>query len=150
MKKANYIVAGIFAAFGAVIMTVALGFPPSNHGVPGPGVFPIIIGALTLFCSATLALSTARMKKEDDVPIKLLGPDALRVYVTMGGLVVYLTLMPMLGFVVTTIVMLTLLIKWFSKKAWWLSALIAAIFTVAIFALFGYVLNVPMSFGLLI
>lgn len=150
MKKANFVIAAIFAAFGVAIIAVALGYPPSNHGVPGPGVFPLIIGGLTIFCSATLAVATARMKREDDVAIKLLSPDALRVYVTMGGLAVYLALMPMIGFVVTTSVMLTLFCKWFSKKAWWVCALIGVVFSVCVFALFGFVLNVPMRFGLLI
>ena len=150
MKKANYVVSGIFALFGAALIAIALGFPPSSHGVPGPGVFPIIVGALTLICSATLALVTTFRMREEDVPLKLLTRDALNVYITMGGLIVYLVLMPMLGFVVTTSVMLTLFIKWFSKKAWWVCALIGVLFSAGVFALFGFVLHVPMRFGLLI
>lgn len=150
MKKANFIVSGVFAAFAIVIIAISLGYPPSNHGVPGPGMFPILIAGLILISALTLALLTLRMPKEKDTQIDLKSKNVLNVYITMAGLIVYAITFPLIGFIVTTSVMLVLYIKWFGKRPWWKCILISLLFTVAIFFLFGSVLNVPMRFGLLI
>jgi len=150
MKKANFIVSGVFAAFAIVIIAISLGYPPSNHGVPGPGMFPILIAGLILISALTLALLTLRMPKEKDTQIDLKSKNVLNVYITMAGLIVYAITFPLIGFIVTTSIMLVLYIKWFGKRPWWKCILISLLFTIAIFFLFGSVLNVPMRFGLLI
>lgn len=150
MKKANFVVSGIFAAFALVVIFIAKGYPPSNHGVPGPGMFPIIIAVLMLISSIVLFINTLRMPTTGDTEIDLKSRSILNVYVSMGGLILYIVLLPMLGFVSTTSVMLSLFIKWFSKRPWWKSILIAVLFTVGIYLLFGTVLNVPMRFGFIL
>ncbi|ADY13544.1 tripartite tricarboxylate transporter TctB family protein [Sphaerochaeta globosa] len=150
MKKANFIVSGVFAAFAIVIIAISLGYPPSNHGVPGPGMFPILIAGLILISALTLALLTLRMPKEKDTEIDLKSKNVLNVYITMAGLIVYAITFPLIGFIVTSSIMLTLYIKWFGKRSWWKCILIGVLFSIGIFLLFGSVLNVPMRFGLLI
>ena len=150
MKKANFIVSGTFTLFAIIIIGISLGYPPSNHGVPGPGMFPIIIASLIIVSAVTLVIQTLRMPKENDSAVDLSSKNVLNVYVSMAGLIVYAVLLPMLGFLSTTTVMLVLFIKWFSKRPWWKSILISVLFTLVIFLLFGSVLNVPMRFGLLL
>ncbi len=127
-----------------------MGYPPSNHGVPGPGMFPILIASLILISALVLVIQTLRMPKTGDTAIDLKSKNVLNVYITMTGLIVYIVLMPMIGFIVATSIMLVLYIKWFGKRPWWECILISVVFTIAIFLLFGSVLNVPMRFGLLI
>ncbi|MBJ2356509.1 tripartite tricarboxylate transporter TctB family protein [Sphaerochaeta sp. S2] len=150
MRKANFIVSGVFTAFAILIIAVSLTYPPSNHGVPGPGMFPIIIASLIILSSLSLFITTLRMGKEADTSVDLKSKNVMNVYVTMVGLVLYFILLPLVGFVTTSIVMLILYIKWFSKRPWWKTVLISVIFVLAIFFLFGSVLNVPMRFGMLI
>lgn len=150
MRKANFIVSGVFTAFAILIIAVSLTYPPSNHGVPGPGMFPIIIASLIILSSLSLFITTLRMGKEADTSVDLKSKNVMNVYVTMVGLVLYFILLPLVGFVTTSIVMLVLYIKWFSKRPWWKTILISVIFVLAIFFLFGSVLNVPMRFGMLI
>lgn len=150
MKKANFVVSGLFAVFAIVIIAISMGYPPSNHGVPGPGMFPIIIACLILLSALILVIQTLRMPKAKDTKIDLKSKNILNVYITMAGLVVYVVLLPMIGLIVTTSIMLALYIRWFGKRAWWKCILISVLFTMGIFLLFGSVLNVPMRFGLLI
>jgi len=150
MRKANFIVSGVFTAFAIFTIAVSLTYPPSNHGVPGPGMFPIIIASLIILSSLSLFITTLRMGKEADTSVDLKSKNVMNVYVTMVGLVLYFILLPLVGFVTTSIVMLILYIKWFSKRPWWKTVLISVIFVLAIFFLFGSVLNVPMRFGMLI
>ncbi|MDD3903640.1 MAG: tripartite tricarboxylate transporter TctB family protein [Sphaerochaeta sp.] len=150
MRKANFIVAGVFIAFAIAIIAISLGYPPSNHGVPGPGMFPIIIASLIIFSAVVLIIATLKMKESQNTKVDLTSKNVVNVYITMAGLVVYFLLLPNVGFITTTTIMLVLYIKWFSKRPWWKCILISILFTLAIFFLFGSVLNVPMRYGFLI
>ncbi|MFA5448375.1 MAG: tripartite tricarboxylate transporter TctB family protein [Sphaerochaeta sp.] len=150
MKKANFIVSGLFAAFALVVIFIAKGYPPSNHGVPGPGMFPILIASLILISSVILFIFTLRMPQRTDDTIDLKSRSIINVYVTMAGLILYIAVLPLIGFVTSTSIMLILYMKWFSKRPLWKCVLISVLFTVGIFLLFGNVLNVPIRFGLLI
>jgi putative tricarboxylic transport membrane protein len=104
----------------------------------------IIIAALTLF------FTTLKMTESQDTAIDLVSPKIMNVYITMVGLIVYVILLPNVGFISTTSVMLYLFIKWFSKRPWWKCIIISLTFTLAIYGLFGSVLNVPMRYGFLV
>ena len=150
MRKANFIASGLFTAFAIFIITISSKYPPSNHGVPGPGVFPIIIATLIILSAIALIVVTLKSSAKGDTEVDLKSKNIINVYIAMTGLVIYLVLLPMLGFVSTTFVMLLLYVRWFSKRAWWKCIVISLVFTLAIFFLFGTVLNVPMRFGLII
>lgn len=150
MKKANYVISGGFTLFALAIIFLSRSYPPSNHGVPGPRMFPLIIATLIILSSAILFFNTLKMKPEDDKAVDLTSKSVLNVYVTIAGLIVYITLLPLLGFISTTSVMLLLFFKWFSSYAWWKCLLISVLFSVGIWLLFGMVLNVPMRYGVLI
>ncbi|MDT4762781.1 tripartite tricarboxylate transporter TctB family protein [Sphaerochaeta sp. PS] len=150
MRKANFIVSGVFTAFALLIIALSLTFPPSNHGVPGPGIFPFIIAALIIISAVALLITTLIAGPKLDSKIDLRSKNIINVYITMAGLVVYTVLLPMVGFITTTTVMLYLYIRWFSKRSWWKCAVISLLFTLAIYFLFGLVLNVPMRFGLVL
>ena len=132
----------------AAIIAIAYGYPPSNHGVPGPGMFPIIIAGVMLAAAAVLAIETLRSASDENVDLR--SRNVLTVYITMAGFIAYLVLLPRIGFVTTTAAMLTIFMRWFSGKAWWKVILTACVFTLAIYFLFGSVLKVPMRFGLLL
>jgi len=150
MRKANFIASGVFTAFAIFIITISSKYPPSNHGVPGPGMFPIIIASLIIVSAIALVVVTVKSRAIDDTEVDLKSKNIINVYITMTGLIIYLLLLPIVGFVSTTFVMLLLYVKWFSKRSWWKCIIISLVFTLAIFFLFGTVLNVPMRFGLLI
>ncbi len=150
MRKANFIASGVFIAFAIFIITISSQYPPSNHGVPGPGMFPIIIASLIIVSAIALVVVTVKSSALKDTQVDLKSKNIINVYITMTGLIIYLVLLPLLGFVSTTFVMLLLYLKWYSKRAWWKCVTISLVFTLAIFFLFGTVLNVPIRFGLLI
>lgn len=150
MRKANFIASGLFVAFAIFIITLSSTYPPSNHGVPGPGIFPIIIASIIILSAIALVFFTIKSKAMADTEVDLKSKNIINVYIAMTGLIIYLLLLPMVGFVSTTFVMLMLYIKWFSKRSWWKCIVISLVFTLAIFFLFGTVLNVPIRFGLII
>ena len=151
MKKGNIVLSVICAILGITVIAIASGYPTAadyGTGVPGPGLWPIVISVAILICSALLMLRSLKMKSEDDTDIALWTPGTKRVYITMIILVIYTILLEPLGFLLSTTAMLFVFIQWFAKKKWYITLIISAAITVVVYLAFNYLLNVPMDFGL--
>lgn len=153
MKKMNLIFAGICAAIGALLIILAAGYPTAadyGTGVPGPGLWPIVISAVMLAMSALLAMKSIKMPAEKNTEVPMWNQGTKRVYITMGILFAYVAVLEFLGFIIATTVMEAIFIHWFAKKKPWVTAVIALVVTLVIYCVFQYVLNVPVgSFGIL-
>ena len=153
MKKMNLIFAGICAAIGALLIILAAGYPTAadyGTGVPGPGLWPIVISAVMLAMSALLVMKSIKMPAEKNTDVPMWNEGTKRVYITMGILFAYVAVLEFLGFIIATTVMEAIFIHWFAKKKPWVTAVIALVVTLVIYCVFQYVLNVPVgSFGIL-
>ena len=148
MRKANMVLSSIFGIFSIVVIVYTSSFPGANRGVPGPGMWPIMICVLMLACSVSVFINALRAKTGEPFPVAT--RDNIRVYITIASLIVYLFLMPKLGFVVTSIPFTAVYIKWFHKGKIFLSILYAALAVIATFLVFTRVLMVPLRFGMFI
>lgn len=151
MKKGNLLTAALCIILGAVIIAVASGYPTAadyGTGVPGPGLWPIVISILMLVCSALLIFNTMRMKPEENTKIELKSSNQIRVYICMGILLVYVAVLETVGFIISTIVMQFIFMQWFAKKKPWITLIISVAVTMVVYAAFKYILNVPIDFGM--
>ena len=153
MKKMNLIFAGICAAIGAFLIILAAGYPTAadyGTGVPGPGLWPIVISAVMLAMAALLAIKSIKMPAEKNVNVPMWNEGTKRVYITMGILFAYVAVLEFLGFIIATTIMEAIFIHWFAKKKPVFTVLISVVVTLVIYVVFQYVLNVPVgSFGIL-
>ena len=153
MKKMNFIFAGICAVLGVLLIVLAAGYPTAadyGTGVPGPGLWPIVISAVMLAMAALLVMKSVKMPAEKNVDIPLWNEGTKLVYITMGILFAYVAVLEFLGFIIATTVMEAIFIQWFAKKKPWITVIIALVVTLVIYCVFQYVLNVPVgSFGIL-
>ncbi len=153
MKKLNLIFAGICAAIGAFLIVLAAGYPTAadyGTGVPGPGLWPIVISAVMLAMAALLVMKSIKMPAEKNVDVPMWNEGTKRVYITMGILFAYTLVLEFLGFIIATTIMEAIFIQWFAKKKPWITVLISLVVTLVIYVVFQYVLNVPVgSFGIL-
>lgn len=153
MKKMNLIFAGICAAIGALLIVLASGYPTAadyGTGVPGPGLWPIVISAFMLAMAALLVIKSLKMPAEKNVDVPMWNEGTKRVYLTIAILFAYVAVLEFLGFIIATTIMEAVFIQWFAKKKPWITAIIAVAVTLVIYVVFQYVLNVPVgSFGLL-
>ena len=151
MKKANFIVSIVCAILGVGVIMIASGYPDAEAygtGVPGPGLWPIVISGVMLVCAALLMFKTLKMKPEDDdTEVILWSADTRRVYISMLILLIYTIILEPVGFILSTIAMLLIFIQWFSKKKWYMSLIISAALSLGIYSIFKFVLNVPIDFG---
>ena len=153
MKKMNLIFSGICAAIGVFLIVLAAGYPTAadyGTGVPGPGLWPIVISAVMLAMAALLVMKSVKMPAEKNVDIPMWNEGTKRVYITIAILFAYVAVLEFLGFIIATTVMEAIFIQWFAKKKPWITALLSVVITLVIYVVFQYVLNVPVgSFGLL-
>ena len=139
MKKGNLVLAAICAVTGIGIIAVASGYPTAadyGTGVPGPGLWPTVISVVLLACTAILLYRTTGTR---------------RVYLAMGILVVYLLVLPFLGFIISTFLLELIFIQWFAKKNPIITAIISAAITMVVYCAFRFLLNVPVNtFGIFV
>ena len=154
MKKGNLVLAAICAVTGIGIIAVASGYPKAadyGTGVPGPGLWPIVISVVLLACTAILLYRTLKMPPEKNSKIELWTTGTRRVYLAMGILVVYLLVLPFLGFIISTFVLELIFIQWFAKKNPIITAIISAAITMVVYCAFRFLLNVPVNtFGIFV
>ena len=153
MKKINLIFSGICAVIGILLIVLAAGYPTAadyGTGVPGPGLWPIVISAFMLTLAALLVMKSIKMPAEKNVDVPMWNEGTKRVYITMGILFAYTLVLQFLGFIIATTIMEAIFIQWFAKKKPWITAIISLVVTLVIYVVFQYVLNVPVgSFGIL-
>ena len=148
MKSANIVASLGFIAFAIIVIAYThTVFPSGSHGVPGPGVFPIMVSSVMLLAGLTILFNHLRLKESE--PILWFQKDSIRVYITMGIMIVYAFLTPIVGFFVTTFIFLVLIIKWFSKRSVLYSSAYALGITGFVYVSFSIILRVPLRFGFL-
>ncbi|KXL53449.1 tripartite tricarboxylate transporter TctB family protein [Anaerotignum neopropionicum] len=151
MKKGNIVFSLICIVLGLYIIIVTMGYPKAavyGTGVPGPGMWPGIIAGCLVVVSMVLLIKSIRMPKEVAEKVSERMNGSKRVLITMIGLVAYVALLNILGFIISTVVMLFAFIQWFSRGKIWESMLISVVTTLFIYCVFRFLLNVPVNFGL--
>lgn len=142
MKKGNLIFAGIFTLLSVAVITRSCMYPEGQNGIPGPGFFPILVAVVML-------LASLRMKPDEDRPLVLSSPDNKRAYKAMGIMLAYLIIMPVVGFCVTTFLLLLIQIRWLSPYRFRTCCGISLLVVALIYVVFRLVLNVSLGFGIL-
>lgn len=150
MKKGNIIIASIFAVLAFFIIFMARMLPVATDGVPGPGFWPILIAIIMLLSSISVIIQTIKTKSQNEKQIVFLSKDTIRVYITMGGLILYLILMGTLGFLTSTLIMTFCFITWFGSYKIYINLILSIAISGIIYAIFKFILKVPFSFGMLI
>lgn len=119
MKKANLIVSAVMVVMAIVIIAVSSTYPKAEAygtGAPGPGLWPICISVVVILMSGLLAVKTLRSSEEDDESLVFFDTNRFRVYLTMGVLWIYVFLLKPVGFILSTVSMVSFFTWWFSKK----------------------------------
>jgi len=132
-----------------------LSLPPYYRvpGVPGPSVFPLILGAIMGGAALWLLIFPGKQEKSKRSPSessrwhRLL--KAWRFFLMWGLLIAYVFLMPGLGFILSSAVLLTALFFLLGEKRWYLGIPIALVFTIGIYMAFAKGLQIRLPLGIL-
>ncbi len=150
--RASDLTTGLIIAIGGLAVAgYALTFPPMPGQPVGPSLFPTIIGTGLALVGAVLAVSGL---KQRGVPWLAIDgwartPRALaRVALVIASLIAYTLVVDALGFLVTGVVLLSMLFAAFGARRAWILPIAIGV-TVAMHYAFYTWLGVPLPWGLL-
>jgi putative tricarboxylic transport membrane protein len=137
----------VVAASGAYLLS-GLALPLGTTAKPGPGFFPLAIGAfgaiMALVWTAAAFRRAPAAAAEPTTPADARG----RVLATAAALIGFCFLLRWVGYPVAALVFMTLLLRWLG--AGWRGAVVTGIASAAVsYYLFGVLLNVPLPHGFL-
>jgi hypothetical protein len=117
---------------------------------PGPGFFPFL-SAVVLGFSAIILLVTSslRKKKESFITDLWTGLKWSKVIWVLVSLFLYPFLLPILGYLITTVGLLTVLFSILGRSKAWVRGVNAVIITLISYVIFYFLLNVRLPKGFL-
>ncbi len=123
-------------------------------GVPGPTIFPFVLGLVMSGAALWLLIFPGRQTGQEKAVAAVtrrqgLLQDNWRFYLMWGILIAYVFLLPLLGFPICSIVLLATFFFLLGERRWYLGILIAGIFSFGIYFLFAKALQVNLPMGLL-
>jgi putative tricarboxylic transport membrane protein len=136
----------VVAASGAYLFG-ALALPAGTVARPGPGFFPLAIGAFGALLALGWAVIAFRRSGATATPVADRPPRLGRVVATAGSLVGFCVLLPWAGYPIAALVFVTLLLRWLGA-GWRAAAVIGLASAVASYYLFAVLLDVPLPGGI--
>jgi putative tricarboxylic transport membrane protein len=136
----------LFIVLGGGIMAQSVNLSLGNFHNPGPGFMPFILGFSMILLSL---LSYVESRPEADRQKMNLLKEEKPILLIFGGLILYLFLMNILGFYVSTFLLLMYLIRACGLKEGWRSVWISAATVIVVYVVFYKLFIIPFPEGVL-
>jgi hypothetical protein len=145
MKKAidrAFMVLWVLLGLGVCVNARALGV--LGRSGPDSGFFPMVTGVLILGSGVALLLTRDPDTAGNERFFELGRDSAIRVLLVSGALLGMIVLIPHIGFLLTGILVVPLLLRAIDERSWAFCIGVGALGATAIVLLFSRVLNVPL------
>ena len=155
MRGYETLFAGLILVAGIIYEGMALWMPRGRIGQPGPGFFPIIVGAFLILTAAgclVQAFMTRRMERLTVHSVETPASEdrqVARVWLLIGFLVLYAVAVQPVGFPIALMLFLAASIWIFGYRKWLPTLGIAAALTALSYLTFVLWLKVPLPLGIL-
>ncbi|MCI8648973.1 MAG: tripartite tricarboxylate transporter TctB family protein [Anaerotruncus sp.] len=148
MRKISIITSGIFIAISVFIFFMARTFPAGTNGALGPGFFPMALACIvTLLSAIQIYNSSVRPSEAEQQPADLLSKQSIRVWVSLGVLILYFIVMQLVGFILATPIFLFVMLIYFQVKNWVARIAVPLCTTAAVYFIFTTLLLVQLPAG---
>jgi putative tricarboxylic transport membrane protein len=142
LKKLGVFVALFFLIYGVVFFYLSLSLTYKSEFGPGPGFLPTWINGLLIVCSALYLIIAFKRDLTFIKDVLPKGEGFINVLVTIASLVLFMVIVPYVGFVFSSIITLFLL---FSRGyRWYVGLGIATTVTLIVFWVFGLIFGIPL------
>jgi putative tricarboxylic transport membrane protein len=152
MVQKEWILNVVMFLFGIVIIVKSLHLGLGSLARPGVGLFPFIAGvglSLVTFFPALKKFIAARKEYDRDGGQKFFGPSVINVLVSLIALVIYSFILPWLGYLISTFMLLAILFKIAGFRKWVFTLTVSFIAALATYIVFYYWLSVRLPKGIL-
>jgi uncharacterized BrkB/YihY/UPF0761 family membrane protein len=149
-KRVNVITGVVLLALAAFCIIYSLGMPLFDKYSPGPGLFPLLLGVIMALLSSSLIWEGIRAKT--DKAHKFTNKKGMtQAAVLILGLGVFAFLIPLLGYLIATFLLVVFVMKLVIHNSWKTALLTALTVSAMLFLIFSVALkvNLPESpFGI--
>ena len=142
-----------FLILSGIYLAASLSLPVGKVGKPGPGMVPVGIGIiLTVLCLLHVIevfffeKNRGVQKEEGGV---LTRADVLRVIGVVSVLIVYMILFPVLGYTLSTIILMVAVLRLLQMHGWLRIVLISILTSGCSYYIFDRFLDVPLPKGII-
>ncbi|RFU63866.1 tripartite tricarboxylate transporter TctB family protein [Peribacillus glennii] len=142
MRKGNFIVAILTMIFGVAVIYLSKDFPRVVSDAPGPGVFPTILGYLSIFLGVLLFISN--LKNKDIKKIYFFTKENKQVYGLVAIVIIYSISLNFIGFLWTTIAFLLTSIYFMGYRKKMYLIPVSVLFTLFIYFVFAVLFGTPL------
>ncbi len=157
MRAYETLFAGLVLAAGIVYEVMAWRMPRGRIGYPGPGFFPVAVGAVLVLTAAACLIQALLIKRPGDLavePAEKAAPvaqdrQAVRIWLLVGFLILYAFTLQPVGFPIAIILFLMASISVFGYRKWLPALGIAVALTIISYLTFVVWLKVPLPLGVL-
>lgn len=157
MRASETLFAGLVLAAGIAYEVMAWWMPRGKLGYPGPGFFPVIVGAVLVLTAAACLIQALLIRRPDGPAAAAEETAALapgsrqtaRIWFLIGFLILYAMTVQPLGFPIALTVFLVAAIWVFGYRRWLPALGIAAALTAISYLTFVVWLKVPLPLGIL-
>ena len=147
MARRNIIAACVLLAITLLYGVLTAGLPErSLPNTPGPAFFPwLITAALTILCGALLARGLRGTREPERAAPS---PVTLRGRLALAAFLIYLALLPVLGFLIASVPFFAALMFLYGEHRRAHIALTATLVPTLVFVVFRYAFQMPLPRGL--
>ena len=143
-KQADLVAAVILLLIGIYVSIEVSGYTKIASLDIGPAFFPRVLGSLLIVFAILLAGQA--MKKNDQTQVVFINRNLMIVF---GLVAAFAVAFNFLGFIITSVVLLTVLMRLMGAESWKKAILVSIITTIVIYGVFHTFLNVPLPLGIL-
>jgi len=143
--RVEQIISLALAVLGAAIAIGGVKLGLGNVSLPGPGFFPLVAGmALTIFAGVVLWGTKGKGRKTERIA-EWVNIRWTHILLTFVSLTVYANILESIGFIVSTILLLTVLFRSYESEKWIFTILKSALTSMVVYVVFEKIfqLNLP-------
>ncbi len=143
MKIADWGSSLFLMIFGAAVAWQAEKLSFGSFRAPGPGFFPYCLGLILMGLSLVVLVQGVR--KKAGLPETGLRRD--KVSIALAAIFAYALVLDFLGYLLSSFILMSVLIRITVKKAWWFAPVLACLISLASYILFKVWLKVLLPAG---
>ena len=145
-------VSGLFCLiFGVICMYASTQLSLGSFREPGPGFFPFIAGCFFSLLALLIVISSFIPEKDRENKVSSLWKGVNWCRPLTAGLLIlcYILMLEMMGFLLTSLIVLFLMLRWVEKFSWGKALLISASASACTYLLFQTLLKANLPIGIL-
>jgi putative tricarboxylic transport membrane protein len=148
MKRSQLSVSAVLAGLAAFILLESRRLSFGTMRVPQTGFFPLVLATLLSLLCVILFAQGIFGRESDRLPNKILPEGWSRIALTLAAMIGFAVVLERLGFFFSTFFLMILLLRAIESQRWSKVFLVALLTAIGSYAIFGWILGIPLPGGL--